>query len=339
MNNSSNEWGNLKKVVVGSATDARVPEIDYSMRCINYADVHDETQIKSGPYPQTVIDEANEDLETFVDFLKKESVEVHRPIPFSEVRYYDYCPRDIVFIHGTKQLCTPNPIRARYDNWINLSQCLWDTEKDGRFDGNTIDGEYLVQAPRAFDVGDYNTFCIGNPNILACNEEKPMFDAANIIRANNDLLYLVSNSGNKKGAEYLQEQYPDTNVHLLEGVYSYMHIDSTVAFLREGLMLLNPSRIKTLDVLPEPFRNWDVIWCPEPTDIGYHGDYNNASVWINMNLFSVNSKLVALEENQHSLRKELEKHGIECAMLPMRHQRTLGGGFHCVTLDLIREDD
>jgi len=36
------------------------------------------------------------------------------------------------------------------------------------------------------------------------------------------------------------------------------------------------------------------------------------------------------------LAKELEKHGIESAMLPIRHQRTLGGGFHCVTLDLER---
>jgi len=57
-----------------------------------------------------------------------------------------------------------------------------------------------------------------------------------------------------------------------------------------------------------------------------------------MNLFSVNSKLVCVEEHQEPLRKELEKHGIECAMLPMRHSITLGGCFHCVTLDLIRDD-
>jgi len=53
-------------------------------------------------------------------------------------------------------------------------------------------------------------------------------------------------------------------------------------------------------------------------------------------LFSVNPNLVAIEERQDNLRIELEKHNIECAMLPMRHQRTLGGGFHCVTLDIIR---
>ena len=41
-----------------------------------------------------------------------------------------------------------------------------------------------------------------------------------------------------------------------------------------------------------------------------------------MNLFSINPNLVVLEENQHSLRLELENHNIECAMLPTRHQRT-----------------
>ena len=44
-----------------------------------------------------------------------------------------------------------------------------------------------------------------------------------------------------------------------------------------------------------------------------------------------------LEKHQEPLRKALEKQGIECAMLPMRHAITLGGCFHCVTVDLIRD--
>jgi arginine deiminase len=62
-----------------------------------------------------------------------------------------------------------------------------------------------------------------------------------------------------------------------------------------------------------------------------------ASEWISMNLLSINPNLVVLEERQTNLRDLLEKHGIECIMLPGRHQRTLSGGFHCVTLDLERE--
>jgi N-dimethylarginine dimethylaminohydrolase len=54
-------------------------------------------------------------------------------------------------------------------------------------------------------------------------------------------------------------------------------------------------------------------------------------------LLSVSHELVVLEEHQHPTRQVLERYGIECAMLPMRQQRTLSGGFHCVTLDLERE--
>ena len=184
----------------------------------------------------------------------------------------------------------------------------------------------------------YNENCVGDKDTLALTEVTPAFDAANIIRANDDILYLVSNSGNVAGANLLQEMLGDrAKVHLLEGVYSYMHIDTTIAFLREGLMLLNPERIKSVDVLPEPFRSWDVVWCPEPVDTGYYPGYNHASPWCNMNLFSISPNLVALEERQDPTRKELEKHGVECAMLPMRHSRTLSGCFHCVTLDLERE--
>lgn len=318
---ATNEWDKLKKVIVGTATGARVPEMNLSLRCVNYADVPDTSNIVSGPYPEQVIEEANQDLETFCEFLRGEGVEVVRPNQHNSVEYYDYCPRDIVFVHGDHAIATPMPIQARSKNYLNIVDHF----------------PKLMATHRYYGEDLYNLGCVGDPDTLALTDKRASFDAANVIRADEDVLYLVSNSGNVAGSRYLQSQLgSNVKVHLLQGVYSYMHIDSTIAFLREGLMLLNPSRIKSVDVLPEPFRSWDVIWCPEPTDIGYYGDYCNASPWINMNLFSVSPELVALEENQHNLRAELEKHGIECAMLPIRHQRTLGGGFHCVTLDLVR---
>lgn len=150
----------------------------------------------------------------------------------------------------------------------------------------------------------YDESCIGDKDTLALTEVTPSFDAANILRANDDVLYLVSNSGNVAGANFLQGVLGDrAKVHLLQGVYSYMHIDTTIAFLREGLMLLNPERIKDVNVLPKPFRNWDVVWCPKPIDIGYFPGYNHSSEWVNMNLFSVNPNLVVLEEHQEPTRK------------------------------------
>ncbi len=321
---NSNEWGQLKKVIVGVADNAKIPnDIDISLRCVNFADKLDETEIIKGPYPQKVIDEANEDLETFCKFLQDESVTVLRPEK-TDCNYYNYCPRDSVFVHGDLTLATPMPIRARRGEWKAFEHHLTNPKEIRCFNESEL----------------YNKDCIGNKDILALNDISPAFDAANIVRANEHVLYLVSNSGNELGANLLQGALgQNARVHLLKDVYSYMHIDSTVALLREGLLLANPSRIKSKEDLPEPFRSWDILFCPDPVDIGHYPKWCNASTWINMNLFSVNTKLVALEEHQEPLRKALEQHGIECAMLPMRHQRTLGGGFHCVTLDIERDVD
>lgn len=315
---TTNEWDPLKKVVVGVADYAQIPLLDKSLRVVNYADVKDETSIKTGPYPKQVIDEANEDLEILSRFLTTCGVEVVRP-KREPVKYYNYCPRDTVITYKDKSIVAPMSLISRDKEYLSYADYL----------------KNVVEIPNYTGENVYNENCVGDPNVLALYETHPKFDAANVIKANDHLLYLVSNSGNKAGAKYLEE-VSGAKVHLLENVYSYMHIDSTVAFLREGLMLLNPSRVKSVDQLPEYFRNWDVIWAPEPVDISHYPGYCHASTWVNVNLLSVSPDLVILEEHQHELRILLQQQGIECAMLPMRHSRTLGGCFHCVTLDLER---
>ncbi len=317
---ATNEWDRLKKVIVGVPDYAIVPEMDKSLRTINYAGETDVSNIIHGPYPQQVIDEANEDLEVFCDFLRSERVEVVRP-KREPTKYYNYCPRDSVIVHGDIAIATPQPLRSRIGNWRSFSHHV-----------------NAAEVPCSYHDDLYNMDCIGNPDILALNEITPAFDAANCIRANQEILYLVSNSGNVLGAELLQNMLGErATVRILKDVYSYVHIDTTVAFLRDGLLMVNPERVKSRSQLPEPFNKWDIIKAPEPVYTGYYPGYNNASEWCNMNLFSISPDLVALEEHQHPTRQVLETYGIECAMLPMRQQRTLSGGFHCVTLDLERQ--
>jgi glycine amidinotransferase len=306
---------------VGVADYARVPKMDRSLRFINYADKQDVSDIVSGPYPTQVIQEANEDLEIFVEFLKSQGIEVVRPNR-EDTDYYNYCPRDCIFTHGNISIATPMPLRSRKNNWKSYAHHL----------------KNLIHIPCSGEDELYNENCLSNKDVLSLTESSPAFDAANVIKANDDLLYLVSNTGNLKGAELLQSLVgPEVKVHLLQGVYSYVHIDSTIAFLREGLMMVNPSRVKSRDVLPYPFNTWDIIYAPEPVDIGYYPGYNNSSPWGNLNLVSINPNLVVLEEHQDETRRELEKYGIESVMLPVRHGRTLSGFFHCITLDIERD--
>lgn len=321
---SANEWNPLKEVIVGRADHAKIPPIDTSLRTVNYADIKDSHRILHGPYPEQVVEEANEDLETFANYLTGQGIIVHRPKFVQEPDYYNYCPRDSILVLKDITIETPMPLRCRANENTNLRHLF-----------NSVT-HVILTAERKDDC--YNIDCIGDPNILALTEKEPLFDAANILRDNNNLYYLVSNSGNLAGANLLSQLVGEEyKVWPIKGVYSYMHLDSTIALLQKGLMLLNPERIKSVDQLPKPLQEWEAIWCPQPVDIGHYPGYCNASKWINMNLFSVNPNLVVLEENQIPLAEELAKHGIESQMLPMRHQRTLGGGFHCVTLDLVRE--
>jgi len=92
---SFNEWGKLKEIVVGTATNANWPKTDPVFR--SQSTSWTETPIPEGPVPQWVVDEANEDLEILVDILHQADVTVHRPMDIDFVGLdgmYNYCPRD-----------------------------------------------------------------------------------------------------------------------------------------------------------------------------------------------------------------------------------------------------
>ena len=164
-----------------------------------------------------------------------------------------------------------------------------------------------------------------------------LFEAPNCIRVNDDILFQVSNTGNEKGAQWLQsilgEQY---RVHLCKDLYSYAHLDSTIIPIREGLVVYNASRVNE-DNEPELFKSWDKIWIDEcysssrKTNLPW-----GASAWIGLNLLSVNPNLVIVDRKQEQLIEKLNQHKISTIELELRHDRLLAGGFHCVTLDLRR---
>ena len=61
------------------------------------------------------------------------------------------------------------------------------------------------------------------------------------------------------------------------------------------------------------------------------------SSYIGLNLLSVNQNLVIVDINQSSLRKTLDTYGIDSIGMNLKHARTISGGFHCVTLDTLRD--
>jgi hypothetical protein len=174
-------------------------------------------------------------------------------------------------------------------------------------------------------------------NILTMPRNAGMIlDAANICRLGNTWLFLHSASGNISAYYWLKDKFPQVNIELCD-FYSGVHIDSTIVPVREGLVLLNGSRVNETNC-PRVFKDWEKIYITENDIVAQDFyQYPYASKWIAMNMLSVNPETVIIDAAQKKLINILKSKGIDSIPLTLTHSRTLGGGFHCVTLDTRRK--
>jgi glycine amidinotransferase/scyllo-inosamine-4-phosphate amidinotransferase 1 len=166
-------------------------------------------------------------------------------------------------------------------------------------------------------------------------DQRKILDAANICRLGNTWLFLESASGNYLAYLWLKSKFPQVNIELCN-FYAGVHIDSTIVPLREGLVLLNASRV-TEQTCPEAFRDWQKIWVTDEMIVPQEFyQYPYASKWIAMNMLALDPETVIIDAAQTQLQAILKTHGIDSIPHTLTHSRTLGGGFHCVTLDTRR---
>ena len=127
----------------------------------------------------------------------------------------------------------------------------------------------------------------------------------------------------------------DFEVIIWEDVYAFAHIDSTIASLNKNTILLNASRV-SYNSLPLFLRQHRKIWINDIVARDFH-QFPFASEWIGLNILSINPETVIVDRIQTKLIERLKDTGFRVIELELRQARTLGGGFHCVTLDLERE--
>ena len=229
---------------------------------------------------------------------------MHRPI---ETDYaarkgmYNYCPRDRLLIAGE----TIVDVAMHYPCRNQEAEALSLITK-----GNTV-----------LDMPKDGTFVL---------------DAANICRLNDTLLYLESASGNRAAAVWLDAHLPDWHIEICN-FYAGVHIDSTVSALREGLVVLNGARVNESNC-PEIFKNWDKIYVDDVVPQEFY-QYPYASKWMALNMFSIDPHTVVVDAAQTELIRKLEQWSFTVIPHTLRHSRTLGGGFHCTTLDTWRSYD
>ena len=304
MINSYNEWDPLEEVVVGSATWANWPSQDPVFAQESTKTAWKETPVPSGPVPQWIIDEANEDLDELARTLTRLGVTVRRPTDMNFQQLggmYNYCPRDRLLIAGSTVIDTAMMYPCRNMEIDALDFVIKDAER-------------VLTMPK---------------------NSGWVLDAANVLRLGKDrYLFLESASGNRLAWYWLLSELPPTTSIELCNFYSGVHIDSTIVPLREGLVLLNGSRV-TKSTCPHAFRDWECIYVDDVVAQDFY-QYPYASKWIGLNMLVVNPNTVIVDAAQHDLIELLARKNFTVIPRTLRHSRTLGGGFHCVTLDLRR---
>ena len=304
MINSCNEWDPLEAIVVGSATNANWPMTDPVFAEEARTSLWTDTPAPGGPVPQLIVDEANRELDILSETLARNGATVYRPKTMDFVAVngmYNYCPRDRLLVAG-----------------------------------NTVVDCNMMYPCRNQEIVNYTRLLDAARQVLTMPKDAGMtLDAANICRLGDTWLFLESASGNRAAYEWLCKQFPNINIELVN-FYAGVHIDSTITPLRKGLVLLNASRVNP-ENCPKAFKDWEKIYVTEDQIVAQDFyQYPYASKWIAMNMLAINPETVIIDAAQTELITILKSNGIDSIPLTLSHSRTLGGGFHCVTLDTRR---
>lgn len=350
--------------MVGNADKAcfQAPKsIPYSDPVINDKYIAEHLLWPQGPKTQRSIDRANKQLEGLVDLLKAEGVHVIRPevidwskpisTPFWSVytQYCSTCPRDSLITCGNVIV---ESAMARRDRFFEFTayrkavETLWKTDKNC----------FWKQAPKnALEDSMYNFRWLEMTNEERAEAEKSkdqafsiypdkhvIFDAADFTRTGKHIFGHVSITTNLQGIEWLDRELKPYGFHVHPARFHNdlypSHIDSTFVPLRKGLVLANPERPLWEDDIQMFYENdWEIVYAPEPIRQD-KPMFSQSSRWLSINLLNISPDKLVIEQEETGLKALLEDHGFEVLTLPYRDVYEFGGGFHCSTWDINRDD-
>ena len=330
---TKNEYGELKSVIVGRPDNANWPTGDhYFDRLMKLSTYRPGLEI--GPVETQVIDEAREDAYVFVDMLTDRGIEVHRPEiinwrqSVASLRgvtqgMHSWSSRDLLLSVGDMIIECPTPFISRQHEHLAYQHIK---------NQAIADGCRWIAAPVApMEPSE----CLIKEGKIKLTEKYPIFDAANVLKFDDKLLYLVSSTGNYAGAKWLQNIVgSEFEVVVWDNVYNFAHIDSTLSVVNKNTVMLNADRVSG-DILPKFLKPFNKIWVHDCKPGPFY-KFPYASKWIGMNTLAINPEAMFVDSIQKNLIKQLNDANIEVLSMPLRHSRTLGGGFHCMTCDLER---
>lgn len=331
------EWSPLQEAIVGRAEHSHFPsEPREHLEAIMPTEHLD--QFRAGnPFPSQIVQEADKELNNLAAFLEGRGVRVHRPssVDWGEIGgYTSSMPRDALLVVG---------------NTIIESCFAWNCRRDeihfayrAILDRLEASGQYvIVRAPALDPLKDlYAIDPALQKSGWRINDTRPAFDAADFVRCGSFLVGQQSHVTNASGVAYLQRVLNQGRRRLVFpniDCPAAMHIDATFLPLRHGLAIYNPlyTSEDSLHQVQE-LRSWHLVPIDhEPQGRAWPPLYMT-SPEIRMNVLSLDEHTVLVEEDDDGMANIIQDLGLDVVRLPFKHVQSLGGSFHCATVDLRR---
>lgn len=368
--NSFDEWSQLREVIVGSAQNYTSHERELSFDLFFHDNIArtewyyprlgapgagtDKKQVQL-PIKQRYVEELNEDIEGIVSALESLSVKVLRPMDLNKDTTQVQTPawsaavvpplnvRDIALIAGDEIIETAPMIRARYFETQFLKPVFAKYfERGARW--SLMPRPWMTDA--SFDLSYANSGAGGPTEPIEDPQPTPydvgfemMFDGAQCVRLGRDIVANISTANHAMAVDWLERHLAGRfQIHRVYKL-SDSHIDSMLLALRPGTLLVRSKEVANF--LPEELRKWDMIVAPLPKENNFpkydETDLVLTSPYIDLNVFSVSPDTVLVNDACPELIHTLEQHKFTVVPVRHRHRRLFGGGFHCFTLDTVRD--
>ncbi|PLB53736.1 lysine amidinotransferase [Aspergillus steynii IBT 23096] len=334
---ADDEWSPLRSVIVGRAGKACFPNAPPAMIEATMPSHHVHHFKPRRPFDQKLIAKAEAELDYFAAILQAEGVRVYRPpagVNWLDVDgYTGAMPRDgLMSVQNTLiEACFAWPCR---DQEIEIAYefILSELAQDSRVE--------IIRRPPHTLADTLLDEDGSQPSPWVINNSRPAFDTADFLRFGKTILGQLSHVTNQAGVEYIQRSLPaGYQIEIIEVDDPHaMHIDATILPLREGLLVYNPRKV-TEEALRKHavLADWDLRPYPftpkEPEDPPLY----MTSPYLSLNALVLDGKRVVVESSDQQTAMFYESLGMECILCPFRHVNSIGGSFHCATVDLVRD--
>jgi glycine amidinotransferase len=301
----------------------------------------------ASPFPTEIVAEAEVELNLLAELLEQRGIRVYRPSSVDWLQHGGYTgamPRDGLMTVGHHLIEAPFAWRCRQHEIQLAFEDILTTLAEDR------STQVLRPPPRLHKTSLYHlddhehnhehNLVESKDFPWIINNARPAFDAADFMRFGKVIIGQYSHVTNAKGVDYLRRHIPNGYTVELLDVHDpgAIHIDATILPLREGLLVYHPEKVTEASLRKhEVLKDWELHAYPFKPKAPQYPPLFMTSPWLSLNALVLDGAHVVVEQEDTQTAKWFQSLGMEPILCPFRHVNSIGGSFHCATVDLVRE--